>query len=386
MIRWLAVLVLAGCSAPDMGASFLRSEMTIIDREDPETIDSRFADAIDGAERSVQVAVPAGERLEVAEAVLDAWERGLEVKVVTDFDQSADPGIALLLESDVPVTLADDGLSYFDFNVNSDITFPSEVTQMTHAMVIVDETVVHAATSVGFDVAQDVVLFTLRGEDLVIDVGLEHNQVFGGSDAVATTAFDGMAKSITDYRWRYPTQTDLDLEVWFGPQERLIKRIIDSVYGARGSVHVLTNDFTAPGLARALQDKAELGFTVNVIVGQAYSAVDNVLSQPLAAEAPDVGRFRFTGADDVPTVVLVDYRDGLDGNRYVTRAFVLTHDLFSTNRSDGASPFGEGLLGQVNDQLLDGALWTLVDYDEPSPEIEALFELWQAHAAESGVL
>ena len=58
----------------------------------------------------------------------------------------------------------------------------------------------------------------------------------------------------------------------------------------------------------------------------------------------------------------------------------------SGSLSDGASPFGEGLKGQVNDQLMDGAMWTFVDYDEPSPEINALFQLWEAHAAESGVL
>ena len=386
MMRILPLFALCACSAPDLGAAFLQSDLQIVGRDDSTTVDARFAEAIRGAKESVKVAIPAGERTDVAEAVLEMWERGLEVEVVTDFDQQTDPGIAMLIDAEVPVTLADDGLSYFDFNVNQDITFDSTDTVMTHAMVIVDDATVHAATSAGYDVVQDVVMYSFQGEDLVIDIGLEHNQVFGGSDAVATTAFDGMAKSIADYRWRYPTQTDLDLEVWFGPQERLIKRVIDAIYSARGSVHVLTNDFTAQGMAYALQDKAELGFIVNVIVGPDFSAADNQLSRPLVTDAPDVGKFRFNGGEDVPTVILVDYRDGLDGNRYVTRAFVLTHDLYSTNRSDGATAFGDGLLGQPNDQLMDGAMWTLVDYDEPSPEVEALFQLWEAHLAESGVL
>jgi phosphatidylserine/phosphatidylglycerophosphate/cardiolipin synthase-like enzyme len=385
-MRALFLLLLSGCAAPEMSAAFLQAELTLIGADDPQSIDQRFADAIDKATSRVDIAVPAGEDPVIGEALLAAWERGVDVRLVTDYDQAADPGIALLLDADVPVTLADDGLSYFDFNVNNDIAFTSEDTIMTHALLVTDGELALSATTAGWDTSGEVVLMTLQGEDLVEDLLLEHNQVFGGADAVATTAFDGLAKSIADYRWRYPTQTDLDLELWFGPQERLIKRVIDAVYSARGSVHLMSNDFTDAGLAAALEAKAQYGFTVNVIVGPEFNAAEVLLSRELATQTPNVGKFRYTGADDMPTVVLIDYRDGLDGHRYTTRAFVLTHDLYNTSRNSGTVAVGDSLQGGINDQLLDGTLWEWVDYDEPSPEIHTLFDLWERHAAASEVL
>ena len=382
----LLILGLSACAAPDLSAAFLQVDLVLIPADDPVSVDERFAAAIDKARTSVHLAIPAGEDPTIAEAVLAAWDRGLEVKVVTDYDQATDPGIALLLEAGVPVTLADDGLSYFDFNVVNDIAFSSEDTIMTHALVVTDAKRALSATTAGWLTSGEVVLMELEGEDLIEDLLLEHNQVFGGADAVATTAFDGLAKSIVDLRWRYPTQTDLDLELWFGPQERLVKRVIDAVYSARGSVHILTNNFTDEGLAAALEDKAQYGFTVNVVVGPAFDAQNELLSRALAVQTPNVSKFRHTLSDDMPTVVLIDYRDGLDGHRYTTRAFVLSHDLYNTSRNSGAVAAGEGLVGGVNDQLLDGTLWQWVDYDEPSPEIDALYELWERHAANSEVL
>ena len=93
------------------------------------------------------------------------------------------------------------------------------------------------------------------------------------------TAFSNMQKSIADNRWLYRTQSSLDLEVWLGPQERLTKRIIDAVYGARSSVRVLTNDFANEGLTQALQAKAGHGFNVQVIVGPGMRGSNSALSR-----------------------------------------------------------------------------------------------------------
>lgn len=384
----LIALIVSGCTAPPMADAFHQLDLTV--EADPARVNERFAAHVDGARHSVHAALPTEADGVVAQALVDAWGRGLDVQVVTDVDEAATPGVAALLAAGVPVQLADGELTYFEFNLGADILFPSNQTVMSHAFVVADAERVIAATRAGSATAGESVVLELRGEDLVEDLLSEHRQVFGGADATSTTAFDNLAKSIADARWRYPTQTDLDLEVWFGPQERLIKRMIDAIYAARGDVRLLTNGLTDAGIARAMQDKARLGFPVEAVVGPAY---DRSLSRPAGVfqeETPDVVKKRFTGADAVPTILLVDVGNGLDGRRYDTRAFVLSHDVYGTSRIESAippEPFSDDpWIGLRTDQLVDGTLWVLVDYDEPSPEIEALVDLWQRHADAAGAL
>ena len=59
------------------------------------------------------------------------------------------------------------------------------------------------------------------------------------------------------------------MEIWLGPQERLIKRVTDAVYSSRSDVRILTNELADGGLAKALQAKSADGFDVQVVVGAA---------------------------------------------------------------------------------------------------------------------
>lgn len=380
--------LLAGCAAPSMADAFHQLDLSV--EADPARVNERFAAMVADARDTVQVALPTDADGVIGEAVIDAWQKGLDVEVVTDIDEAATPGVAAMIAAGVPVRLADGELTYFEFNLGADILFPSNQTVMSHAWVIADRQRAISATRAGSLQTGETVVLEVTGEDLIEDLLSEHLQVFGGSDATSTTAFDNLAKSIADAGWRYPTQTDLDLEVWFGPQERLIKRMIDAIYASRGDVRLLTNDLTDAGIARALQDKAELGFPVQAVVGPAYNRSASRPAGVFQEETPDVVKSRYTGAEDLPTLLLVDVGNGLDGRRYDTRAFVLSHDVYATSRTESAippQPFSDDpWIGLRTDQLVDGTLWVLVDYDEPSPEIQALVDLWQRHADAAGAL
>lgn len=242
---------------------------------------------------------------------------------------------------------------------------------MAHSYVVADEQTIVAASRIGSTGAGKRVVLKLRGEDLVDDILKEHNQIFGGTDATAVDAYDAPAKSIIDTHWRYGTQSDVDLELWFGPQERLTKRVIDAVYSARSAVWIMTNDFADEGLANALQEKAKWGFDVQVIVGPAFGTSSSALSRIFEQQTPDVVKRRIVDEDVVPTIVLVDYPDDADGYRPYTRAMVMNHDLFSAARLYR----GEAVF---TDQLIDAAMWTLTDVNTPSDELLVLEELFSA--------
>lgn len=364
--------LLFACSGPPPVADgFNRLELEVVDGA--EAVNTRFAEAIEAADSEVLAMLPALVDPGITDALVAAAARGLRVEVVTDYDRAEDTGVIALQAAGVPVALADGEYSYYDYNVNDYLTWNSIQAVMSHAMLLLDGVRVLNASEAGGDEAGHRVIFDVTSEDLAYDMALEHNQVFHGTDATALTAYDSLAKSIADSRWRYATQTDLDLEVWLGPQERLTKRVIDAVYGARSSVRILAEDLGDLGLARALQEKAASGVRVEVVVGAGYgnSAPDNV--EEFAQLTPDVQKGR-TDALLLPTLVLIDVEEA-DSPILVARAMVLSHPIYSAARIDeGANPVTIG-----NDQIVDGNLFQLDDYDAPSPELLALRDLWSAY-------
>lgn len=360
-------VLLAACAEPDPSELFHTLEVFIEPDEAGTT--ARFVEVIDGARDTLAVALPEGEATDLTDAIGRAWDRGVAVEVVTDIDRRDDAGFITLLDAGVPTSFADDSITYFDFSTNRDVAWTSDQAVMSEAFAVADGLEIVSATRAGSIATGWSVVVRAHGEELAEDFLSEHNQLFGGADAVSLTAFSSLAKSIADFRWRYSTQSSIDTELWFGPQERLTKRMIDAVYGARGPIRVLTDDFANDGFAKALQDKAAMGFDAEVIVGPHFLSSSSVLSRVLRDDTPDVRKLQVNSLERLPTVLLVDYgRADRKG-----RAFVLTHDLYSASRL---------FRGQevVSDQYIDGTLWVINDYDEdPSPELLVLEELYNNH-------
>lgn len=366
----LLSLGLVGCAAPDADELFGAVELTVADGADAAS--APFVERVKDAKDTLHVAMPGGDDTAFADALVDAWGRGVDVEVITDYDLRDSAAVTTLTAAEVPVRLADAGLTYFEFNLGADVVYPSEMTIMSSAWVVADRRTALVGSTLGAAGTGARVIYDVRGEDLIDDLLGEHNQVFGGTDATAVTAFDGPAKSITDLRWRYGTGDTTDLEMWFGPQERLTKRVIDAVYAARTDVRILTDDLANEGLAKAVQDKAERGFDVQVIVGPSFGASSTQLARLLADDAPDVDLRQVTGVDVVPTVVIVNWAEQGSGLRARTQVMVMTHDLWSAARLYRGEPL-------ENDQLIDGVMWTLSTSGEPDAAMKQLLALWQDH-------
>ena len=369
------ILLLAACAARDVAEAFTNVELSVVDSS--AAVNAAFVAAIDGATRDVRLSIPALEDTALSDALVAAHGRGVVVEVVTDVDRAEDAGVVALVAAGVPLHLGDGAVGYHDFAVNDLVGWTSDMVQMTQSMALIDGARVLSANAAGDQGPGTRVMFDVRSEDLAYDMAAEHNQLFAGVDATALTSYDAMAKSVADGRWRYPTQTDLDLEVWLGPQERLTKRVIDAVYSARRSVRIAADDITDEGLARALQEKARSGLEISVVLGEGFGLTTPYRSDVFLDETSEVTVRRV--AKRLPTIVLVDAESDTEVR---PRAMVLSHPIHSASRLDvEGDTFGYDL-EIVTDQLLDGHLFQLTDYDDPSEELVTLRDLVDAWLAE----
>lgn len=378
MSRLLPILLAAACSAPDATELFTTLDLTVA--PDAAPANDEFSAVADVAERTLHVAVERLADEAFAQTLVDAWDRGVDVRVVVDAQQADAPGVPIVEDAGIPLQRADDGIAYFDFGTNRDVAWSGDQTVMTHAFVVADGVEVAMATRAG-DVGPGTrLVFAGHSEDLGEDLVQEHIQVFGGTDATATTAFSAMAKSIVDTRWAYPTQDDEILEVWFNPQERGVKRIIDAIYRARSSVRVMSADVADEGLARALQRKAEDGFDVEVLVGNTFGASSSALSDVLRNQAPDVPLLQQVAIDDpLPTIVFVDFDRARDGRYHMPMVYVLTHPIWSAARLYAD-------VEVLNDQLVDGALYVIGAHGQPTGLQQDLAEIYKDQRALAEVL
>lgn len=381
MSRPIHMLALAGlftgCAAPDMSQG--RSQFSVEPVRGTTAVNDAFIQTIETAEGRLRIALPTLTDAALTEAIEARFVEGLDVRVVTDQDQADDAGVVSLLDAGVPVALADGGVTYFDFNLNQDVAWASESVVMTNSFVVADSIRVTAADRAGDEADGSRVLIEATNQWMAEDLEAEHNQLMGGTDASSLTAFSSLAKSILDARWAYHTEDDVTAELWFGPQERLIKRLIDATYRAQSSIWILTEELQDEGLAKALQSKAAAGFDVQVIVGESHANSIFGPSVVLARETPDVLKYRSTEPGPTPTVVVVDYAPDRDGFGRTTQAFVLTHPIVSAARLFQDTEV-------ETDQLMDGTLWVLRELDSPSAELESLVELQQTHLDTAEVL
>jgi hypothetical protein len=364
----MITLMLLACAPPDPNELFVVVESTA--SFDAEATSAAFIAVADEAKTHLAVALPGLTDPALTDALIAAADRGVTVEVAVDWDRSADAGVALLQEADVPVTLADGPVTFFDFDLTTEVSWTSQQVKMTHAFVVADRRRWAIATRAGDLAPGPIALFDGRGEDVGEVLWLEHNQVFGGNDATAATAFNGLAKSIPDIRFLFPTQDDELMNVHFGPQERLTKSLIDAVYSARSSVRVMAEDIADEGFARALQQKAADGFDVEVIVGGAFGSEIAGLSAILADQTPDVTKLQGTEPTVLPTLLFVDFDRARNDQFYQPRVLAVTHPIYSAGRVWNDNTV-------TTDQLIDGTLVIYGMQGEPSAPLQALADLYR---------
>lgn len=249
---------------------------------------------------------------------------------------------------------------------------PGDYNLMSHNFFILGPRVVWNFAS-PFDGSTTIPLaWRIDGEMLKESFWREFNQMNSGVFATKLSIYNGPIKSGTQYSPIYITEYG-EFRMRFGPQERIVKSLIDDAYKARASVFVMTDSLNEQFMVDALEYKNDNGFEVRVIVNQAAQD-EEMLARLRNIDA----RFAPASLGYVPTVVIVDSEPNRLGEVEQRRVHVLSHPIWKT------APF-QLFAGDPNDYIeiyksdyfADGLMWSLYAYKgQDSPNIDSMLRLF----------
>jgi len=176
----------------------------------------------------------------VAEALVKARERGVDVKVVIDSDNMDNSAVNLLLDAGVAVGDEDP-----DF--------------MHNKFMIVDNRLIWTGsmnpTSNGVNENNNNVVVIVGSPELIEDYEAEFNElwngIFGGGEAVPYPEIE--------------VNVTLSLEVYFAPEDDVEDQIIEEINSAETAIYFATFTFTSQNIANALIQEHNEGVVINGI-------------------------------------------------------------------------------------------------------------------------
>lgn len=375
----------------------------VVDQVVEGSIDSSYAfvvdDAltlIDTAEWGLEVMLENLYDQQVAEAIVAAAERGVEVRIVGDVDRREQRGFALLEEAGLTPIYGDGSILWNGVFGEDPILRTGEDNQFTHNVIIADRLRMLALTA-GFPEGRGEVVqsgFAAVSEVLARDFGNIFDQLHGGVFATTLTYYDQPVPSDGNNRTLYPTEEGA-IEVYFGPQEPLVKELVDRIYMARASVWLAAPVMLNSEVARALIYKAQVGFDVQVVVGTVEGTRDG------AELLPEVlARFAAAGSDRSSwvapeyrinpaligggTLIVIDGKRAFDGDDVQPGVVLsMTAPLFESvpYYIENVRVDGLDLSAQPSDRFTDAHLWAVhgvpddgADYLRLRAQFERVYE------------
>lgn len=201
--------------------------------------DAPLVDSIDRSRLSVEMAVDTLNLWSVRDALIDAHQRGVVIRVVVDSDNHDNAEIQELEEAGIPVS--EDGRDGY----------------MHDKFVIIDRAEIWTG-SMNFTLngayRSDNNLIRIRSPELAQAYLREFEEMF----------VDGLFGQGSDRDLTNPAITihGSRLEVYFAPEDDVAKRLIDLIREARASIYFLAYAFTDDDLATALVDASARGVEV----------------------------------------------------------------------------------------------------------------------------
>ncbi len=258
--------------------------------------DESLAAAIDGAQRSVDVAIFLFDLWSVRDALIRAHERGVEVRVVTDSDEILEPEMQALIDAGIEVL--------------GDRREPL----MHHKFVVID----------GFEVWTGSMNFTVAGA-----YRNNNNLLRVRSSRFATnfqTEFDEM---FVEDRFGALSRADtpnprllieaIPVEVYFSPDDGVQARIVELIRNARESVEFMAFAFTADPIAEAMLERAAAGVNVRGVVETSQASGQGSEYDRLRAAGIDV-RLDANPRNMHHKVILIDGRIVITGSYNFSRS------------------------------------------------------------------
>lgn len=366
----------------------------------PESILAGTLALIGDAESRVWVAFEDLTEVSVADALLAARARGVDVRVVGDFDSRAQAGFRRLEEeltvlNNLPQGNASlpfpgsiryaDGFTIQTPEPGTDIPRPGELNRMTHNFVLIDETTVVNLTGGYPENWRDSIQigFIASSQDMARDFEDEFRQLSSGVDSTTPTAFNGPLKSIADGRFLYPGNI-AEFELYFGPQERTAKRVVDHLFGAKSSVWIATEQLSNDFVCKVLIYKMRTAFDVRLVLRQPIdvstttgSSSCRELAAEFAADNPVGEGFRHELRIEpnlAANLVVIDQLESRNEPRKQTLVYVMSQPFLA------ALTFDEGGLGDnpiplAADTFADANVWLIREFSgHPEPAVDELAE------------
>jgi len=203
-------------------------------------IDIQLADAINGVERTLDIAAFEFNNEVLTEAVLNAHERGVQVRIVTDDEyglEEEEESIPHFIEAGIPVV--DDERSGL----------------MHNKFMILDSQVVWTGSwnyTVNGTYRNNNNAVVLRSQRAVQAYQTEFNEMFEGG-AFGTTSPEGTAEF---------TQDGTPVEILFASEDNVVGAIMDEINAAEQSVRFMAFSFTQDDIGEAMLQRAGNGIEV----------------------------------------------------------------------------------------------------------------------------
>ena len=314
---------------------------------DADTLERLAVSSIDASTLRISAALETFQSLPIAEALIRAVDRGVDVRVVTDTDRLDQSGFDALKAADIRIVDGDGAMTWQAEFGKAPVIRSGEDNRMVHNFIVFDHLRVLWTTN-GFegDTPSPIQYgFAMNSEDLARDFEDSFDQLYGGVFSTEMTFFSDSVSSDSNRRSHYPT-LDGTLELYFGPQEPVVKEVIDSVYAARSDIWIATPALRNQDLLNALRYKHASGFDVRIIT-----------QEPLEREWD--GIFDASTRDMLKqTLIIIDGDFATHVSGYARgKAFVSSIPLIQSvpfyrpNGDPNANP-----VAQPSDQFIDGSL------------------------------
>ena len=382
-----------------MDEAFVHAEYQAQPAEQMDKQRAQLIDDIENADELVEAALSTLDDPEVVQALVEASQSGVDVRIVGDWDRREAAGFKTLENNDVFPVFGDGELNYlpeptlssvlgqcrmfedeqykvcFSGNEQGTMVRPGNFNIMSHDFFIIDERTVWTTPPLDGQ-GRDWVGWRIESSKLAYDYGREFQQMHGGVFASTLDVYNGPVKSTNDYNIRYHTDKG-QMKVWFNPQERLLKQVIDQLYKAKSSVWIMSDNLTNPFLLDALEYKNDNGFDVRLLINPDTQATGEPKSR---LEALGV-RWAADRYDHLPTVILLDSEPDRTGRPRPRSVLGLSHALLR------GSPFEVDYKDEVDDEVIiypadlfvDGNLWQLEESGaniHGDPQLEQFEQYW----------
>jgi len=208
------------------------------EEQDPE-LDDALVNLIDAATTTVDLALYEFDLDSVSDAILDAWDRGVDVRMVGDGDEVHDAGYLALEAAGIPIE-----------------SRPAGNRIMHHKFVVVDDQAVWTgSTNVSHNgmFRNDNHALIVRSSTMAAAYTYEFEEMFGGEFGRGKTALAG-TRSID--------LSDGTLDWHFSPTHDPIQVVVDAIDDAEHTVAFMVFSFTRSDVVDALQRAQQRGVDV----------------------------------------------------------------------------------------------------------------------------